>query len=134
MSRWPQLETTWASLLHCLSLLSLVSTLGEIILEKTQLSTMKLQTFEIVMATASRDHGTHAPGFTLVESSSSNRNIQCHYYNKFGHKYNDFRKWIPEKIIGLLVKRLLLSLILIHQIGLSPTLYPNPILSFLLEN
>jgi hypothetical protein len=51
---------------------------------------MKLHTSEMVMAIASRN--THATNSIPVGSFSSNRNIQCHYCQKFGHKYSECRK------------------------------------------
>jgi hypothetical protein len=42
------------------------------------------------MDTASRN--TRAPNSTSAGSSSSNQNIQCHYCQKFGHKYSECRE------------------------------------------
>jgi hypothetical protein len=51
---------------------------------------MKLHTTKMVMATASRN--TCAPNFIPAGSSSSNQNIQCHYCQKFGHRYSECKK------------------------------------------
>jgi hypothetical protein len=51
---------------------------------------MKLHTSEMVMATISRN--TRAPNPIPAGSSSSNWNIQCHYCQKFGHRYSECRK------------------------------------------
>jgi hypothetical protein len=42
------------------------------------------------MATVS--HNTRTPHYIPTESSSFNRNIQCHYCQKFGHRYTECRK------------------------------------------
>jgi hypothetical protein len=76
-----EFEHTRASLLHRSPLPSLESALSELVSKETRFSTMKLHTSEMVMATASRN--TRAPNSILAGSSSSNRNIQCHYYQKF---------------------------------------------------
>jgi hypothetical protein len=46
------------------------------------------------MATAS--HNTCAPNSIPTGSSSSNWNIQCHYCQKFGHKYSECRKMLSR--------------------------------------
>jgi hypothetical protein len=51
---------------------------------------MKLHTSKMVMATASRN--TRAPNSIPAGSSLSNWNIQCHYCQKFGHRYSECRK------------------------------------------
>jgi hypothetical protein len=56
---------------------------------------MKLQTSEMVMATT-WELGTRASSSTPAGSSSSNRNIQCHYYHKFGHKYSECKKQFSQ--------------------------------------
>jgi hypothetical protein len=85
-----EFENTRASLLYISPLPSLESALSELISEETRFSTMKLHTSEMVMANASRN--TCAPNSIPAGSFSSNRNIQCHYCQKFGHKYSECRK------------------------------------------
>jgi hypothetical protein len=85
-----EFKNTRASLLHHTPLLSLESALCELISEETQFSTMKLQTSKVVMATASCNMG--APNSIHVGFSSSNQNIQCHYCQKFGHRYSECKK------------------------------------------
>jgi hypothetical protein len=70
-----EFENTRASLPHRSPLPSLESALSELVSKETRFSTMKLHTSQ--MATAS--HNTRAPHYIPVGSSSSNRNIQCHY-------------------------------------------------------
>jgi hypothetical protein len=62
-----EFENARASLLHRSPLSSVESALSKLILEKTRLSTMKLHTLEMVMATASRN--TCAPNSIPASSS-----------------------------------------------------------------
>jgi hypothetical protein len=81
-----EFEHTWASLFHRSPLPSLESALSKIVLEETRFSTMKLHTLEMVMAITSCN--MYTPNSIPTRSSLSNRNIQCHYCQKFGHRYS----------------------------------------------
>ena len=74
-----EFENTQASLLHRSLLPSLEDALSELVLEETQFSTIKLHTFEMIMAIASRN--TCAPSSYSVSLLS-----------KIWHRYSECRK------------------------------------------
>jgi hypothetical protein len=84
-------ESTRASLLHCQPLPTLDATISELISEETRRSTMKMQSSDMVLATASR--GTSQSSTWHSSSQSTSKTGFCKWCKRNGHTINECRKF-----------------------------------------
>jgi len=91
MALWDDFESTRASLLHCQPLPTIDATISELISEETRRSTMKMQSSDMVLATASR--GTSQSSTWHSSSQSTSKTGFCKWCKRNGHTINECRKF-----------------------------------------
>jgi hypothetical protein len=84
-------ESTRASLLHRQPLPTLDAAFSELICEETRRSTMKMQSFDMVLATASC--GTSQSSTGHPSSQSTSKTGFCKWCKRNGHTINECRKF-----------------------------------------